>query len=188
MRFASNSPMAQESKVETRLPEAGFEALRTNGVKVNYFFICKRKLWLYSKNLTMESSSDQVTLGKLLHDRSYRYQPKREIMIDNLIKIDLIEGSVIHEVKYSRKMEQAHRWQILYYLYYLKQLGLDGLKGEINYPKLRRKEEVNLSSEQEDEMLQILKGIKQIENSPEPPDASFSRLCKKCSYAELCWG
>ena len=180
--------MAQEVKVETKLPEAGFEALRTNGAKVNYFFICKRKLWLYSKNLTMESSSDQVTLGKLLHDRSYRYQPKREIMIDNLIKIDLVGSDVIHEVKYSRKMEQAHRWQILYYLYYLKQLGIEGFKGEINYPKLRRKEEVSLSSEQEAEMTQILREIKQIENSSESPDASFSSVCRKCSYAELCWG
>ena len=180
--------MAQEIKVETTLPEAGFEALRTNGVKVNYFFICKRKLWLYSKNLTMESSSDQVTLGRILHDQSYRYQPKREIMIDNLIKIDLVEGGVIHEVKYSRKMEEAHRWQILYYLYYLKHLGIGGLKGEINYPKMRRREEVILSSEQEAEMLQILMEIKQIETSSESPDASFSSMCKKCSYAELCWG
>ena len=170
------------------MPEAGFDAVRTNGVKVNYFFICKRKLWLYSKNLTMESGSDQVTLGKLLHDQSYRYLPRREIMIDNLIKIDLVDRGVIHEVKYSRKMEEAHRWQILYYLYYLKQLGLDGLKGEINYPKLRRKEEVSLSSKEETEMLQILREIKQIESSSEPPEASFSRLCKKCSYAELCWG
>ena len=180
--------MAQESKVETKLPEPSFDALKTNGVKVNYFFICKRKLWLYSKNLTMEASSDQVALGKLLHDRSYRYQPKREILIDNLIKIDLIEGGVIHEVKYSKKMEEAHRWQILYYLYYLKQLGIEGLKGEINYPKLRRKEEVNLGSKEEAEMLQTLREIKQVENLPQPPEASFSRLCKKCSYAELCWG
>jgi len=174
--------------VKTELPEVSFEALRTNGVKVNYFFICQRKLWLYSKNLTMESSSDQVTLGRLLHDRSYRYQPKREIMIDNLIKIDLLAGGVIHEVKYSRKMEDAHRWQLLYYLYYLKQLGLDGLTGEINYPKLRRKEEVSLSGEQETEIPEILQEIKQIESSSQPPDASFSRLCKSCSYAELCWG
>ena len=180
--------MAQESEVKTELPEASFEALRTNGVKVNYFFICKRKLWLYSKNLTMESSSDQVSLGKLLHDRSYRYQPKREIMIDNLIKIDLVESGVIHEVKCSKNMAEAHRWQLLYYLYYLKQLGLEGLKGEINYPKLRRKEEVSLDSEDEAKIPQMLKEIKQIENSSEPPDASFSRLCKKCSYAELCWG
>ena len=180
--------MAQAAELKTQLPEASFEGLRTNGVKVNYFFICKRKLWLYSKNLTMESGSDQVSLGRLLHDRAYRYQPKREIMIDNLIKIDLLESSVIHEVKYSKKMEDAHRWQLLYYLYYLKQLGLEGLKGEINYPKLRRKEEVELSSEAEAKMPQTLRDIRQIENLSEPPDNSFSRICKACSYAELCWG
>ena len=180
--------MAQEAETNIEVPEAGFEALRTNGVKVNYFFICKRKLWLYCKNLTMESGSDRVTLGRLLHDRSYRYQPKREILIDNLIKIDLLAGGVIHEVKYSRKLEDAHRWQLLYYLCYLKQLGLGALTGEINYPKLRRREEVTLSGEQESEIPVILREIKQIENLPEPPEASFCGMCKACSYAELCWG
>lgn len=181
--------MAQKSAVTQKLPEMNFEALRTNGVKVNYFFVCKRKLWLYSKNLTMESSSDQVTLGRLLHDRSYRYLPKREIMLDNLIRIDLLAGNeVVHEVKYSRKMEQAHRWQILYYLFYLKQLGIGNLKGEINYPKLRRKEEVSLTAEAEARMPTILKQIKEIEASPQPYPASFAPVCKRCSYIELCWG
>jgi CRISPR-associated exonuclease Cas4 len=166
-----------------------FQVLKTNGVKVNYFFICKRKLWLYSKNLSMEQSSDQVFLGRLLHDQSYSYLPRREVMIDNLIKIDLLESSeVIHEVKYSRKMEEAHRWQILYYLFYLKQLGLSGLKGEINYPKLRRKEEVSLSPEVEARIPKVLKEIKHLEESPEPYPASFTPVCKKCSYIELCWG
>jgi CRISPR-associated exonuclease Cas4 len=169
--------------------EISFEALKTNGVKVNYFFVCKRKLWLYSKNLTMESSSDQVKLGRLLHDRSYRYLPKKEIMIDNLIKIDLLDATgTIHEVKYSRKMEEAHRWQILYYLYYLKQLGVNNLVGEINYPKLRRKETVTLTAEEEAKMPLILTQLKEIERSPQPYPASFTPVCRRCSYIELCWG
>lgn len=180
--------MAEEDRVETE-PELSFQALRTNGVKINYFFICKRKLWLYCKNLSMEWNSDQVLLGRLLHEGSYRYLPKREVMVDNLIKIDLLESNeVLHEVKYSRKMEEAHRWQILYYLFYLKQLGLENIRGEINYPKLKRKEVVNLGPEEETRMLPILQEIKQIEASPQPYPATFTSICRKCSYGEFCWG
>lgn len=137
----------------------------------------------------MESSSEEVTLGRLLHDRSYSYLSKKEVMLDNLIKIDLLEGDeVVHEIKHSRKMENAHRWQILYYLFYLKQLGLGDLRGEINYPKLRRREEVSLSPDEESQIPPILKEIKEIEKSPHPYPAEFMPVCKRCSYAELCWG
>lgn len=137
----------------------------------------------------MESSSEEVTLGRLLHDRSYSYLSKKEVMLDNLIKIDLLEGDeVVHEIKHSRKMENAHRWQILYYLFYLKQLGLGDLRGEINYPKLRRREEVSLSPDEESQIPLILKEIKEIEKSPRPYPAEFMPVCKRCSYAELCWG
>ncbi len=180
--------MAEGAQIRVGVPETGFEALRVGGVKVNYFFVCHRKLWLYSKNLSMEGGSDQVTLGRLLHDRAYRYERKREIMIDNLIKIDLAERGVIHEVKYSRKMEVAHRWQLLYYLYYLKQLGVESLKGEINYPRSRRREEVELDTETERRMPEILTRIKGVELLPQPPGASFSPICRACSYGELCWG
>jgi CRISPR/Cas system-associated exonuclease Cas4 (RecB family) len=37
------------------------------GTQVNYYFVCRRKLWLFSRNFEMEQSSDLVLLGKLLH-------------------------------------------------------------------------------------------------------------------------
>lgn len=37
------------------------------GTQVNYYLVCKRKLWLFSRNFEMERSSDLVLLGKLLH-------------------------------------------------------------------------------------------------------------------------
>jgi CRISPR-associated exonuclease Cas4 len=168
---------------------ADLAALTTTGTAVNYFFICQRKLWLFSKKLSMEHSSDDVYLGKLLHETSYRYKSQREVTIDNLIKVDIAEGDQkIHEVKLSRKMEQAHHFQLLYYLYYLKQRGVKNLVGEINYPKLRRKEEVKLLPEDEHRIEEALVQIHRLEGQSEPPEAEFTRLCKRCSYQELCWG
>lgn len=166
-----------------------FEASRITGVEVNYFFVCKRKLWLFGKKLTMEHSSDDVYLGRLLHETSYQYKPQREVMIDNLIKVDIAEGGEkIHEIKLSRKMEQAHYFQVLYYLYFLRQLGLADLVGEINYPKLRRKQEVRLLPEEEQRLESALADIQRIKEMPTAPEAQFTKLCRRCSYQELCWG
>ena len=43
--------------------EFDFDKLKTQGVKINYYYICKRKLWLFSKGITMEDNSDRVMCG-----------------------------------------------------------------------------------------------------------------------------
>ena len=51
------------------------------GVKVNYYCICKTKLWLFSHNIQMEKESEYVQMGKLIHESSYRREEK-EVVID----------------------------------------------------------------------------------------------------------
>ncbi|MDI6708093.1 MAG: CRISPR-associated protein Cas4 [Candidatus Thermoplasmatota archaeon] len=124
------------------------------GTQINYYFVCKRKLWLFSNNLEMEHFSDTVLLGKLLHETSYARKFK-EIELEG-IKIDFLEkGCEIHEIKKSKKIENAHIYQLLYYLYYLKKLGIYG-RGIINYPLLRRKVDVELTDVKEKEIANIL--------------------------------
>jgi len=38
--------------------------IRITGLKVNYYYICKRKLWLFSKNLSFEKDENKIILGK----------------------------------------------------------------------------------------------------------------------------
>ncbi|GBD37084.1 hypothetical protein HRbin36_02214 [bacterium HR36] len=166
-----------------------FAVLKTNGIKVNYYVVCPRKLWLYSHDIRLEHSSERVALGRFLHERAYRHQPRRELLIDNLIKIDLLEaeGKVL-EVKYSRRLKEAARLQVLYYLYYLKRLGATGLTGELRFPKERRCEPVTLTEQGEREVETALREIQRIEQLPAPPHVNFMPICRRCAYAELCWG
>jgi CRISPR-associated exonuclease Cas4 len=158
------------------------------GTQVGYYLICQRKLWLFTHGIQMEHTSDRVRLGKLVHEDSYA-RAKKEIDIDGRIKIDFIEkGARIHEVKLSDKMEDAHRWQLLYYLYYLKQKGVANVSGEINYPKLRETVKVDLTPELEDRMREIMDGIDLILALPKPPKVDWMKICRSCSYVELCWG
>jgi CRISPR-associated exonuclease Cas4 len=156
------------------------------GVQVNYYFICKSKLWLFSHYSAMEHTSDAVLMGKLLHKTSYKREDEMRIGPINVDFIEKGEGIVLHEVKRSRKMEKSHRYQLLYYLYYLNQKGIVAT-GEINYPLLRRKEKIVLGTSQEEEIEEILKDIEQIVSAETPPPPEKKKYCKKCSYYELCW-
>ena len=129
--------------------EFDFEDLKVQGIKFNYYFICKRKLWLFNKGITMESNSDRVLMGKTIHETSYKKEKDKERLIDNMIRLDIVDGDRVKEVKISSKMEEADRMQILYYLFYLKQLGIEK-KGSINYVKEKRVEDIILNNKSEE--------------------------------------
>jgi len=158
------------------------------GTQINYYFVCKRKLWLFCKNISMEQSSQKVALGKLLGEERYSRENK-EIEIDNRIKLDFLDvrEGVIHEVKYSPAVEKAHLMQLKYYIYYLKQKGLNGITGEINYPRIKRREKVELNFNDVALLEKTFKGIEKVSEMEKPPERINQKFCKKCSYYELCW-
>jgi CRISPR-associated exonuclease Cas4 len=92
----------------------------------------------------------------------------------------------VHDIKRSKRIEEAHVYQMLYYLYWLKARGIEA-KGVIDYPLLRRKQAVDLTKEGEKDIERVLDGIKQTLSSPAPPVVEKKSYCKKCSYYELCW-
>jgi len=164
-----------------------FEALKTNGIKINYLYVCERKLWLFDRGIQMERSSDKVLLGKLLGEYSYPKEETKEVLIDNLIKIDIVAQEEIREVKYSNKLAYAHRMQLLYYLYYLKRLGVEK-KGVINYPKMRKREEVELTPEAEKEVEEALVRVREVLSMEKPPKVVKKPYFTKCAYYEFCFG
>ena len=158
------------------------------GTHINYYFICHRKLWLFSHGVQMEQTSDTVLLGKLIDESSYERKDKG-IDIDGTIVIDWIDEKqgVLHEVKKSDSMEDAHKFQVLYYLWYLKQKGVSGLRGEIDYPKLKQRVDVVLTPEAEAKLEEITKKIEAVMKQNQVPDRINKSFCKTCSYYELCW-
>lgn len=165
-----------------------FDQIDIGGVEINYYFICKRKLWFFTHNISMERSSDRVALGRLLHERSFQ-RASKEVLIDNTIRVDFVSNEkTIHEIKLSPKMEEAHRWQLLYYLYYLKKKGVEGLKGTMHFPKEKKKESFELSEDDERQIETILEDILRIQALDVPPKVEYMPVCKGCAYAELCWG
>jgi len=164
--------------------------MNITGTHFNYFIICRRKLWLFANGFQMEHTSDLVYEGNLIHETSYpqRTTKFREIEIDG-VKVDFYDPKekVIHEIKKSDKHEEAHEWQLKYYLYVLQQAGIDCIYGILEYPKLRRTIEVYLSDVDRDLIKEYRETIQQVIQADECPSKIPRTRCSKCSYFDFCW-
>jgi len=154
---------------------------------LNYYLVCRRKLWFFHHQIVCEQDSDLVKLGRIIHENSYEREQK-EIRIGNNIVLDFadVQAKVIHEVKKSDKMEKAHLWQLKFYLWVLENKGITGFLGRLDYPKLRKTVDVDLTPADCDELSAMIADIERIVNAPIPP-ARKTKACLKCSYYELCF-
>ena len=76
------------------------------GMMVYYYFVCERKLWYFCHEITMETENEDVLLGKLLDESSYKKNDKH-ISIDQIINIDFMkEFGELHEVKKSKSVDE----------------------------------------------------------------------------------
>ncbi len=105
------------------------------GTIINYYFHCQTQCWLHANRLNLEDNSEDVRIGKVLHEINEEKSKQSEISIDN-IKIDKITKDYLVEVKKSDSDPQAVKWQVLLYLYKLKQKGVEK-KGKIEYVEKR---------------------------------------------------
>ncbi|OTP12532.1 CRISPR-associated protein cas4 [Enterococcus sp. 10A9_DIV0425] len=154
---------------------------------INYYFVCQRKLWLFSQGLQYEEENENVQLGKLIDTSSYK-DKRKQIMLDGTINIDFLEEwKVLHEVKKSRAIEIAAIWQLRYYLYYLQKKGVLVEKGYIDYPKLRERVEVTLDEKEVEELEEIIQFIESIIIQKEAPKAEKKKICAKCAYCDYCF-
>lgn len=166
---------------------------------INYYHICHRKLWLFSNGINMEHTSDVVVDGKLLHESSYpqRAEKYREIdlsftlnsKIDLFGKIDFYDAKekIIHEIKRSDKVENAHEWQVKYYIWLLELNGILDVDGIIEYPKLRETKEIVLTETDRNYLKLVVANITELQQSEICPPRINSKICKSCSYYELCY-
>ncbi|SET66404.1 CRISPR-associated protein Cas4 [[Clostridium] polysaccharolyticum] len=156
------------------------------GMMVYYYVVCKRKLWYFYHEIQMEQSNENVAIGKVIDEETYRRDDKH-INIDNVINIDFIRSKgILHEVKKSNKIEEASILQVKYYLYYLKERDVL-VKAKIDYPLLKECVDVELSEEDERHIRLVLQEIEQIVNESVPPVMKKQRICRSCAYHDLCY-
>lgn len=169
---------------------------------INYLHICHHKLWLSANSITMEQTSDIVAEGKLIGETSYPQRADKnqeleisaEVLTDNSLvrctaKIDFFDAirGVVYETKKSDAKEMAHIAQVQFYLYLLRKNDITAHYGQIEYPKLRQTERVELNMDDElrvEGWIAKVASIVALENCP--PTLPKSK-CSKCSYFDFCW-
>lgn len=163
--------------------------MQVNGTLINYYFHCKRQCYLHGNRLNLEDNSEQVKIGKAIHEERAEISRNSEIAIDN-IRLDKLTKEYLTEIKKSDADVEAAKWQLLYYLSVLKSKGIDR-KGKLEFAEKNKSERKIIILELTGELEQKLEGyIKEIETllkKSEPPECINKATCKKCAYYEYCY-
>ena len=159
------------------------------GTLINYYFHCQTQCWLHANRINLEDNSEDVRIGKVLHEINEEKHKNTEISIDN-VKIDKLTRDYLVEVKKSDSDVEAVKWQVLLYLYKLKQKGVLK-KGKIEFIEKNRQKKkihyVDLDEKNEKELLEILLSIETLIEQEKPPKPVLEKKCKKCAYYEYCF-
>lgn len=161
-----------------------------NATLINLYHVCKRELWLHANEIRMEHNSASVSEGKWIGENTYlsRSEQYREVEVAGS-KIDFYDPKkkIVHETKKSDKVYHAHEAQVKYYIWLLEQEGVTGVKGVLEYPKQRRKEDVFLTDQDRDAILLWIEEVERIIALEQCPPLVKKPICKNCSYYEFCY-
>lgn len=162
--------------------------IKVTGTLIWYYHICKREVWLMSRQIIADQDNPYMELGRFISESTYK-RNKKEIRLENII-IDLAkldhEKMVIGEVKKSSRFLESAKMQLCYYLYTLREYGIEA-EGELLFPKEKKKEKVVLDEELTQKLDNAIEEIKTIAAQDTPPPAVKIRYCTNCAYREFCW-
>lgn len=163
--------------------------MKINGTLINYYFHCKRQFWLHGNRINLEDNSEDVRIGKILHELKSEGKKNAEISIDN-VKIDKITDEYLVEIKKSDADIDAVKWQVLLYLKILKDKGIER-KGKIQFEEKNKQKKkiiyIELTEELEKELEKLKIGMEKLLEIDMPPKTYEVKKCKKCAYYEYCY-
>lgn len=164
--------------------------MRINATLINLYHVCKRQTWLHANGIRMEHTSQLVAEGKLIGETSYPDRSKKytELELDG-IKIDFYDAKnkVIHEVKKTDKVEQAHIAQVKYYLYILSKNGIEGASALLEYPKMRQTQIVEWEEGDQLVVQGWVQEVKALISQENCPSLEKKSICRSCSYFDFCY-
>jgi len=157
------------------------------GTLVNYYTHCQRQCWLFYHYINMEDNSEDVRIGRVLHE--LKKQDKEEVALDG-IKLDKLTAEYVTEIKKSDADIAAAMAQLEYYLIVLNDKGIVR-KGRLECLEKNKQNKsihnVTLTEEKIGELKAKYRQIEEFLNTPVPPFPIMSPMCKKCAYYEYCF-
>ncbi|AEG14080.1 CRISPR-associated protein Cas4 [Desulfofundulus kuznetsovii DSM 6115] len=162
--------------------------IRVIGSFVQAMMICPRQVWLMSRQICPDEDNVFLELGRLIGSHAYGRE-RKEIHLGHLC-LDLVRRGgrefVVGEVKKSSRAREAARMQLAFYLYELREMGIEA-EGELLFPEERRRERVVLDAGLVQQVEELKRRIIAVIYRDKPPPPQKIPFCSKCAYAELCW-
>lgn len=163
--------------------------MKITGTLINYYFHCKRKCYLFSNRINLEDNSEDVRIGKVLHEiKNLDKNNDTEIRLDG-ISIDKITSKYVVELKKSASDVSAARMQLLFYLKKLEERGIKK-EGKLIFFQKSNSQIENILKLDEELKIQLDNCINQIENLlklDKPPEPKLIKGCKMCAYYDYCY-
>lgn len=162
--------------------------MKVNGTLINYYYHCKRQCYLHGNRLNLEDNSEQVKIGRALHDEKNNKE-NTEIALEN-IKLDKMTDEYLTEMKKSDADVEAAKWQLLFYLKILKDKGIIR-KGKREFVEKGKGNSkilyFDLTEEEENKLQNTINEIEKLLDIPNIPEVLNKPKCKKCAYYEYCY-
>lgn len=163
--------------------------MKINGTLINYYFHCKRQCWLHANRINLEDESEDVKIGKVIHENMAMDNENTELTVEN-IKVDKITKDYLVEVKKSDADVEATKWQVLLYLKILKEKGIEKT-GKIEFVEKNKQNNkiiyLELTEELENKLNLLIKEIQNYIENENPDKVINDKKCKKCAYYTYCY-
>ncbi|WP_396613669.1 CRISPR-associated protein Cas4 (plasmid) [Haloferax sp. S1W] len=162
------------------------DSFRVTGVMMQYYVVCERELWFHSRHIEIDRGNKAIVRGTHVDETAYS-EKRRHVSIDSTIAIDVLDDGRVMEVKPSSALVEPAKLQLRYYLWYLKHVAGVEKSGVLAHPTERKREDVELTAEAEQEVEEAIRGVYDIIMRESPPPASEKPVCNSCAYHDFCW-
>lgn len=159
---------------------------RITGLMIQYYHVCRRELWFMSRDIDINRETTNIQRGTHIDKTSYK-DSRKSFQIDSRIQIDLLDSGDLMEVKASSALEQPARMQLLFYLWYLREIHDVEKDGVLAYPTERTRERVELNSKTVAQVEETIEGILDTVAADTPPKLEKKAYCDSCLYQDICW-
>ena len=164
--------------------------MKITGTIINYYFHCKRQCYLFANRVNLEDNSEDVRIGKILHEIRAKDNKDTEIKYENIV-LDKVSAKYIEEYKKSDADTEAARMQLIFYLKQLQEKGIIK-EGRLIYDEKNKKdgkktEIVKLDESNINKLNKCLEDIEKLINQDKVPDVEKDKKCKRCAYYDYCY-
>lgn len=162
--------------------------MKINGTIINYYFHCKRQCYLFANKINLEDNSEDVRIGRIIHEIRAEDGTNTEIKYDNMA-MDKITDKYVIELKKSDSDVEAAKMQLLFYLQNLQNKGIIKEGKLIFYEKNNDEkiEKIILDKENMNKLNECENQIKKLLQEKLPPKSVKQQKCQKCAYYEYCF-